>query len=300
MANQVQLERPVSQSRNISPQPQSGVKTILLHVQSENTLEGPLETALSLARACDAHISCLHVTPIQAYAALDSFGGIFIMEDVLNAIGEGDRELRDRIEKKLVKEDVNWDYSQITGDIPGQVIGRAALADLIVTSRQPTRTDFQGATIGLLGALLSRSRTPLLIAADDGMAPDATGRALIAWNGSMEAANAVRTAVGLLKLASDVRVLCIEEDKEEIFPSTRLLEYLSRHGIPAELKIATSRPASWEDDFPHACLTSEAQQMKAAYLVMGGYSHNRISEYMFGGLTRSMLAGSIIPVFMAH
>jgi nucleotide-binding universal stress UspA family protein len=40
--------------------------------------------------------------------------------------------------------------------------------------------------------------------------------------------------------------------------------------------------------------------MNAAYMVMGGYSHSRISEFMFGGLTRSMLAGSPVPVFIAH
>jgi nucleotide-binding universal stress UspA family protein len=40
--------------------------------------------------------------------------------------------------------------------------------------------------------------------------------------------------------------------------------------------------------------------MNAAYVVMGGYSHSRVSEYVFGGLTRSVLAGSNVPVFIAH
>jgi nucleotide-binding universal stress UspA family protein len=295
MADQMELERRVAQHPA-----GAGVKTLLLHVQTEKTLNQPLEAALSLARACDAHLSCLHVTPIQAYTALDSFGGIFIMEDVLKAMGEGDSELRDRIEAKLSNAGVSWDYTQITGDVPSQVIGRAALTDLIVTSRQPKRTDFQGATIGLLGDLLNRSRTPLLIAADEGKVPDPTGPAMIAWNGSMEAANAVRSAVGLLKISSDVKVVSIEEDKDEAFPATTLLEYLSRHGIHAELNVETARPEAWDDDYPYACLISKAEQMNAAYVVMGGYSHSRISEFMFGGLTRSMLAGSPVPVFIAH
>jgi nucleotide-binding universal stress UspA family protein len=295
MADQMELERRVAQHPA-----GAGVKTLLLHVQTEKTLNQPLEAALSLARACDAHLSCLHVTPIQAYTALDSFGGIFIMEDVLKAMGEGDSELRDRIEAKLSNAGVSWDYTQITGDVPSQVIGRAALTDLIVTSRQPKRTDFQGATIGLFGDLLNRSRTPLLIAADEGKVPDPTGPAMIAWNGSMEAANAVRSAVGLLKISSDVKVVSIEEDKDEAFPATTLLEYLSRHGIHAELNVETARPEAWDDDYPYACLISKAEQMNAAYVVMGGYSHSRISEFMFGGLTRSMLAGSPVPVFIAH
>jgi nucleotide-binding universal stress UspA family protein len=123
---------------------------------------------------------------------------------------------------------------------------------------------------------------------------------LIAWNGSFEAANAVRSAVGLLKLASEVRVLRIDEQKDEAFPSTALLEYLSRHGIHPELKIETAHPDAQAKDFLSACLKAEAERMKAAYVVMGGYSHSRVSEYMFGGITRSMLAGSSIPLFIAH
>lgn len=300
MADQMQMEHRTTEQPLVSPKPQSGVKSILLHVQNDEGFDRTFETALSLARACGAHLECLHVTPIQAYVAFDTFGGVFAMGDVIKAIDDADAMLDSRIRSELAKEDVSWDYTQTTGDVPNQLVGRAALADMIVTSRSPKRIDFQGSTIGMLGDLLHRSRTPLFIAADDGKVPDPTGRALIAWNGSIESSNAVRAAVGLLKLASEVKVLRIEEDKEETFPSTRLLGYLSRHGIHAELKVETARPDAQDVDFTHACLLSEAQRMSAAYIVMGGYSHSRVSEYMFGGLTRSILAGSNIPVFIAH
>lgn len=300
MTDQMQLDRGATQKRETSPQVQAGAKTILLHVQNDKSLDQTLETALSLTRACGAHLSCLHVTPIQAYVAFDSFGGVFVMSDVFKAIEEEEGLLKERLQAELSKEDVSWDYTQATGDVPGQLIGRAALADLIITSRQPKSTDFQGSTIGMLGDLLHRSRTPLFIAADDGKVPDPTGPALIAWNGSFEAANAVRSAVGLLKLASDVRVLRIDEQKDEAFPPTVLLEYLSRHGIHAELKVETAHPDARDTDFVSACLNAEAKRMNAAYVVMGGYSHSRVSEYMFGGLTRTMLAGSTIPLLVAH
>ena len=64
----------------------AGVKTILLHVQNDKALDQTLETALALARACEAHLGCLHVTPIQAYVAFDSFGGVCLMSDVFKAI----------------------------------------------------------------------------------------------------------------------------------------------------------------------------------------------------------------------
>jgi nucleotide-binding universal stress UspA family protein len=299
MEDQMQLNR-AAKAEQAASIVQAGVKTILLHVQNDEAIGQTLETALSLARACEAHLDCLHVTPIQAYVAMDSFGGVFVMGDVFKAVEEEEGLIKARLKAELSKEDVSWDYTQTTGDVPSQLIGRAALADLIVTSRQPRRTDFQGSTIGMLGDLLHRSRTPLFVAADDGKVPDPTGSVLIAWNGSFEAANAVRSAIGLLKLASDVRILRIDEEKDEAFPSTRLLEYLSRHGIHAELKVETAHPDARDIDFMSARLNAEAERMKAEYIVMGGYSHSRVSEYMFGGLTRSMLAGSSIPLFIAH
>jgi nucleotide-binding universal stress UspA family protein len=297
---QAQLDRTISTRPEFEPKVDAGIKSILLHVQNDKVFDQTLETALALARACEAHLSCMHVTPIQAYVAFDSFGGVFVMNDVFKAIEEEEGLLKERLEAELSNEDVSWDYTQTTGDVPNQLIGRAALADLVVIGRQPKRTDFQGSTIGMLGDMLHRSRTPLFVAADDGKVPDPTGPVLIAWNGSLEAANAVRAAVGLLKLASDVRILRIDEQKDEVFPSTALLEYLSRHGIHAELSLATAHPDAMDADFVAAHLTSEAERMKAAYIVMGGYSHTRISEYMFGGLIRLMLTGSKIPLFITH
>lgn len=299
MEDQMQLDR-AAQSKQAASIVQAGVKTILLHVQNDKALDQTLETALSLARACEAHLDCLHVTPIQAYVAFDSFGGVFVMSDVFKAIEEEESLLEERLRAKLSKEDVSWDYTQTTGDVPGQLIGRAALADLIVTSRRPRRTDFQGPTIGMLGDLLHRSRTPLFVASDEGKVPDPTGSVLIAWNGSFEAANAVRSAIGLLKLASDVRIVRVDEQKDDAFPSTALLQYLSRHGIHAELSLTTAQPDEMDVDFLSAYLTSEAEGMNAACIVMGGYSHSRVSEYMFGGLTRSMLTAGSMPLFIAH
>jgi nucleotide-binding universal stress UspA family protein len=33
---------------------------------------------------------------------------------------------------------------------------------------------------------------------------------------------------------------------------------------------------------------------------MGGYGHSRIAEYVFGGVTRYMLANAPVPIVIAH
>ena len=295
---QLELEHPTKLSA--SADVQSGVKTILVHVQNDKSVSTRVEAALSLARACEAHLSCVHITPIEAYVAFDSFGGVFVMNDVIKTIDEEAARIRDELQGKLRGEDVAWDYTEVTGNIASQLVSRAALADLLVTGRDPHRTDFAGPTIGLLGELLHRSRTPLFIPADDGVPPDPTGAALIAWDGSYEAANAVRASIGLLKIASDVRILQLREKSEEAFPGTQLLEYLSRHGIRAELVVEEVPSRSGARHFVSGALIAHAQALKAGYLVLGGYNHSRVGEYVFGGVTRALLGASPVPLLITH
>jgi nucleotide-binding universal stress UspA family protein len=181
-----------------------------------------------------------------------------------------------------------------------EVVRYAALADVLVVGRDPQRTQFAGPTTGLLGDILCRTRTPVLIPGDDPAPFKATGPALVAWDGSYEAANAVRASVGLLKGAGTVRVFQVEEEKAKAaFPGTHMLEFLSRHGIHADLVIDRA-PGNRDADYVSASIMSQAGGMGAGYIVLGGYSHSRLGEYFFGGVTRTLLGGCPVPVVMSH
>lgn len=278
-----------------------GIKTILFHVIDDEFHSHRLDTALSLARGCSAHLSCLHVTPVEAYIAFDGFGGVFVMNDIIRKLDERDIGLQSKVEERLAKEDVSWDYEQVTGDVAAKVVSRAALADLLITARNPITQDFVGPTIGFLGDVLHSSRTPMFIPASD-RAFDPAGKALIAWNGSFEAANAVRASLGLLKLSNEVRVLHVTERKpdENEFPGTKLLEYLSRQGVHAEFVAEPSPTKDLDADVVAAMIVAEARGAGASYIVMGGYSHTRIRQYLFGGVTRTLLKECPFPIVIAH
>lgn len=296
--DQLELERASKTARD-SQALDASPKTILVHVHDDDTLDARLESALSLARSFSAHVECMHVTPGQAYVAYDSFGGVFVMPEIIKAIEEQETALRSKIEGKLGREDVSWDYVQTTGDVASQLVTRAALADLVVAGREPRRIDFAGSAIGLLGDLICRSRTPVLVPCEIGRPVDPIRPALIAWDGSYEAANAVRSSIGMLKCASSVQVLQIVEEKPELFPSTRLLEYLSRHGIHAELTVENVDAVQYADFIPEILVT-RAIAIDAGYLLMGGYNHSRLGEYVFGGVTRTMLSAAPVPILIAR
>lgn len=275
--------------------------TILFHAQDHEALERQIEDALSLARAVKAHLSCLHVTPAEAYVAFDAFGGVFVMSDVLKAIGETEERVRQRCEAALTSEDVPWDYEQVGGPLVGTLAGRASLAELLFVSRRNAGGERSGEPIGLIGDLITASPTPIFIPGDRGMAHDPLAPAVIGWNGSVEAANAVRGALPWLRLAKSVHVVTVAErrrdpeDDARRFPSTRLLEYLSRHGIHAELE-------SFEE--PHEMvaplLMEAAGKAGARTVVMGGYGHSRIGQYWFGGVTRDLLESCPVALIVAH
>ena len=303
MSQQQSLTRHESAKTEPRAAAASRLKSILLHVLDDEFHDQRIDCGLSLARACSAHLSCVHVTPIEAYVAFDKFGGIFVMNDIMRAVDERDEKLRKRIEERLAREDVSWSYEQVTGNVAAALVGGAALADLLIIAREPPHHDYVAPTVGFLGELLHQSRTPLFIPAFPQTSFDPTDAAIIAWDGSFEAANAVRSALGLLSLASEVRVVQVREEKtgdRKRFPATDLLEYLSRHGIHAELRVEDPPAGRPTEDVVSGMIVAQAFAAGAAYIVMGGYSHTRVAEYLFGGVTRTLLKECPVPLVIAH
>ena len=57
---------------------------------------------------------------------MNTFGGVFVMQDVLKNIEEHESELRERLEGQLSKEDVSWDYLQTTGNIENIIVAQGS------------------------------------------------------------------------------------------------------------------------------------------------------------------------------
>lgn len=274
--------------------------TILFHAQDHEDLENRLEDALALARAANGHLSCVHVTPAEAYVTFDAFGGVFVMDQVLETIIDAEARVRARCEAALTQEDVSWDFEQIGGPLVPTLSGRAGLSDLLLVSRRKSKSLMAGQPLSIIGDLIKMSPTPLFIPGEWEAVHDPLAPAVIGWNGSLEAANAVRGALPWLRLAQSVKVVNVAEPQRfdegsRPFPSTRLLEYLSRHGIHAELD-------SFEEphDMVAPLLMETVAAIGAKTVVIGGYGHSRIGEFWFGGVTRDLLEACPVAMIVAH
>jgi nucleotide-binding universal stress UspA family protein len=270
------------------------MKSILLHVQDDAGFAGRTEIALDLARATGGHISCVHATSPQAYVGFDGFGAMFMMEEVMKVAEEHDAKMRAATEKLFANEDVSWDYRQVMSEVSGALIGESYLNDLIIMGRPLVAKD-RPLAIPQIGDVLMHARIPVLVVPENKNTLDFRNVAMVAWNGSREAADALRQAVPLLALAKAVHVVTVEDERENLFPVTDASEYLSRHGISSELH---DRKASKQ--MVEAELDRCAVELGADYLVMGAYSHSRAREYVFGGVTRYMLHEATLPVLLAH
>ncbi len=74
-----------------------------------------------------------------------------------------------------------------------------------------------------------------------------------------------------------------------------MTRHLSRHGINVELK----RSPAGDLDVKDAIL-SHAADVGATLIVMGGYGHSRLREFILGGVTRGILTSMTTPVLMSH
>src|SRR5947208_4152424 len=121
-------------------------------------------------------------------------------------------------------------------------------------------------------------------------------RVLACWDGSRTAARAIGDAMPLLERAKAVDLVTVaEERKSEEIAGTTMSDHLARHGIKTNPKRLTRGDLAIED-----VILSYAADSGADLMVMGGYGHSRLREFILGGVTRGILAAMTAPVLMSH
>ncbi|MCU0884507.1 MAG: universal stress protein [Beijerinckiaceae bacterium] len=122
-------------------------------------------------------------------------------------------------------------------------------------------------------------------------------RIMVAWSPTREASRAIHDALPLLAAAEQVGVVVVasEWDILEPNPGDDMARHLARHDIAVEVK---NVPTGGR--LVASVLLDEARFQGAELIVMGGYSHSRTGEWLFGGVTRDMLGALSVPVMMSH
>jgi len=120
---------------------------------------------------------------------------------------------------------------------------------------------------------------------------------MVCWDGGRQAARAINDAMPLLAKAGRVEVVIVanEPGKQDEIEGADIGKHLARHGLKVEVK----RISAGKIDIG-AALLSHAADNATDFVVMGGYGHSRLRQFILGGVTRSILQSMTAPVLMAH
>ncbi|WP_319483899.1 universal stress protein [uncultured Cohaesibacter sp.] len=176
------------------------------------------------------------------------------------------------------------------------LLNHARMCDLIVIGQdhpdrpEPLRAD-------LIEAALFDSGRPILLVPYVGVEAFSAKKILVAWDGSKTSAHAVYAAMSILEKADEVQVVIVDAEKLHLpgDPGADLAVYLSRHGVNVTVLKIPSTEGGASD-----ALVKHVEANGNDLVVMGGYGHSRVREFILGGVTRDMLDTMPVPCLMAH
>ncbi|HWA88757.1 MAG TPA: universal stress protein [Rhizomicrobium sp.] len=273
-----------------------------------------LDAALAVARQFRAHIDAVHAHSDIARLASRTIAGsempVIWTPEIVAAIQEETAGIAKRARSvfdafvaandiAVAKEPASAErltasYAEIEGNPIRELCSHARVHDLAICGRKSVLVA-EGSEIA--ADVLVRSGRPLLLPPDN--KPTLVGqRVVIAWKDAVEAARAVTAALPFILKAERVFVVTVAEEGTDAANAGRsadgLVRLLRCHGKDAEL-----RPVGPIPDVADTILDA-ALAVKGDLLVMGGYGHSRVREFLFGGVTRRVLHGAPLAVFLAH
>ncbi len=267
-------------------------KTVVAYSRSEAELKRVLAAiGLLVQKVPDIHVIGLYAVPSPiVYADPNGFidPGMFELHDKQHK--EASDRLKHVFEEDMRRQGINYEFHVTrseTGTAADGVLTSCLGAELLIAGQpdpnDPATNDETADTI------VFNSSCPVLLVPYAPVLPMVSlDRIVIAFNGKREAARATFDALPLIKQAGKTEIVWIDpperEGEDEALCGTELAEALSRHGVEVEVQALASHGRYAQD-----ALREHLIAERADLLVMGAYSHSRLRELVFGGVTRAML-----------
>lgn len=269
------------------------MKAILLYANDDAALESRLQAAIELTRAFEGHLTCLHVTPYDAFIVGDPFGGFYASPRVVEQLGKDEEAHRARVEARLEQAGISWEWLNYNGQAASVLVAYSRLADLVIVSMSVASDGLDG-PLSLAADVALHARSSIFAVPCGTAKIDCLEIAVVAWNGSAEAGQALRLALPILRQAKSVHIVSVKEENIK-FSAAAAGGYLELHGVPSVLQ-----ERCFDGSDVSEIILDAARDVGGNFIVMGAYGHSRIREAVLGGVTRSMLKSSEIPLVFAH
>jgi nucleotide-binding universal stress UspA family protein len=274
------------------------IKDVMVHLDGTAADEVRLAAGNDIADVFHSHIVGLFLNVLPVLIVPEDGIGSMQSAELLNQARTAGDKAEEKLSQRLTRlqKPVELRRFDILNDTAGDVAAREArTADAFVALRPNGAS--RGAEDLVEGVLFGSGRHVWLLPTRKS-AKAAFDRMLVAWNGSRESARALAEALPYLRKAKEAVVVVVDETSAtegQAIVGKDAIKHLRHHGITAVLHRATVR-----DSDVGATLIAEAKRLKADLIVMGGYGHSRLREWLMGGATYELLHKSPVPLLIAH
>jgi nucleotide-binding universal stress UspA family protein len=275
--------------------------SMMVHVEPDSTSsDSRLDLAVALAARFQAMLIGAAARGIRV-PPVDFVGGGILVDEIIAADEEDIRaELRSTEEafrRRTSAEDITTEWRSTIG-VPAEVLATESRAvDLIILGRDLQRLQAGPLRYPDPGEVMMAAGRPVLVV-PPGTASLAAHHIVVGWKDTREARRAIWDALPFLKRAEAVHVTEVAPDselKEAARRAADIVAHLERHQVKASAEVRTRREASAADE-----LILVAEQHAADLIVVGGYGHTRLREWIFGGVTRGLLTRSPMCCLFSH
>lgn len=276
------------------------LKSLLVAVSADGkpARSPALAYALGLANAHGSRLAVYVVAPalLQPFPLTLGSSSAWIAQEtdrIANLSGQVAQAVRQRATELDMPVDVEYAQSPFDGRY-ARFIALARLHDMTVLEASgASEAGWSGTAIE--HALFDTGR-PVLITPHAGF--EAPKRVAIAWDGSAQAARAVRDGLDLLLKADHVAIATVAGMKgsEGLQSADELMGYLALYGIRSDIAVLANSSGN-DEGLPLRQFTASKQ---VDLLVMGAFVHSRLRQAILGGMTRSLLADCSVPIVMSH
>ena len=274
------------------------LKDILTIIDLSGSQPAP-KYALEVGRQYDAHVTGLAIAfepVVPAFAAapmpVDYLEAAH--EQAVGAAKEAQKQFDELARLAGTKSESRTTEILTGGPLEG-VLQHCRTTDLVVIGQTNPDTPEPMREL-LIETVLFESGVPVLLVPYIGVSDYTPNNVLIAWDGSSTATRAIHAALPMLDKSDKITVLVVEKKAEtDSQPGAEIATYLARHGLDVTIDVVTNPQTSIADT-----LLNYVSDHGNDLVVMGGYGHSRMREFLFGGATREILAAMTVPVLMAH
>jgi nucleotide-binding universal stress UspA family protein len=275
------------------------IKDLVVNLTVENGRDAAAPFAISIAARFEAHIAGIAFAydPVITPTVLDGLSATWV--DAQRAENRAAaQQAVDRFEAAAKREGLSAEHRIVEANlgVAATLFGRMARCfDLAVVGQTDPERVLPDDL--LIEAVLFASGRPAVVVPYIQREGLKLSHVLVCWDGSHNAARAVADSLPFLIRAKKVQIVTVasSEGETDELPGTGLGEHLARHGLNVEVK----RLVAAHIDISNVIL-SYAADCGADFIVMGGYGHSRLREFVLGGATRGILQSMTVPVLMAH